>query len=69
MINFQPPTTPTNYLFLETKMLKTVNSIKYRYALIVQSSLRKEGAPLFNDMFIISPNHNHIMLGSINHLK
>ena len=46
IINFQPPTATTNHLFLETKILKIADFIKYRYALFVRSSLRKEGVPL-----------------------
>ena len=69
IINFQPPTATTNHLFLETKTLKIADFIKYRYALFVRSSLRKEGVPLFNDMFTTtSNNHNPIMRGSVNYL-
>ena len=69
IINFQPLTATTNHLFLETKILKIVDFIKYRYALFVWSSLRKESVPLFNDMFTTtSHNHNHITWGSVNHL-
>ena len=62
IINFQPPTTATtNHLFLENKILKIVDFIKYRYALFVRSSLRKGGVLLFRDMFTtMSHNHNHI---------
>ena len=42
IIDFQPLTATTNHLFMETKILKIVDFIKYRYALFVQSSLRKE---------------------------
>ena len=69
IINFQPPTATTNHLFLETKILKIADFIKYRYALFVRSSLRKESVPLFNDMFTtINHNHNHITRGSVKHL-
>ena len=71
IINFQPPTATTNHLFLETKTLKIADFIKYRYALFVRSSLRKENVPLFNDMFTMNHNHgisNHIMRGSVKHL-
>ena len=69
IINFQPPTATTNHLFLETKILKIANFIKYRYALFVRSFLRKESVPLFNDMFTtMNHNHNHITRGSLKHL-
>ena len=69
IINFQRPTAPTNHSFSETKMLKIADFVKYKYALFVRSSLRKEGVSLFNDMFpTTSHNHNHITRGSANHL-
>ena len=69
IINFQRPTAPTNHSFSETKMLKIADFVKYKYALFVRSSLRKEGVSLFNDMFpTTSHNHNHITQGSANHL-
>ena len=68
-INFQLPTTPANHLFLETKILKIADFIKYRYALFVRSSLRKEGVALFNDTFTTTDHkHKHITGGPINHL-
>ena len=68
IINFQPPTTTTNHLFLETKMLKIADFIRYRYALFVRSSLGKENMPLFSYMFTtMNHNHNHIMRGSVKH--
>ena len=37
--------------------------------LFVRCSVRKEGVPVFNDMFTtMSHNHNHITRGSVNHL-
>ena len=69
IINFQPPTITTNYLFLETKILKIADFIQYRYALFARSSLRKEGVPLFNDISTTtSRNHNHITRSQVNHL-
>ena len=68
-INFQPPTATTNHLFLETKIPKIADCIKYRYVLFVRNSLGKESMPLFNDMFTTtSHNHNHIKRRSVNHL-
>ena len=48
--------------------VKTANFIKYRYALFVRSSLRKESVSLFNMFTTMNHNHNHIMCGSIKHL-
>ena len=69
VIKFQPPTATTNHLFLETKILKIANFIKYRYALFVQSSLRKESVPFFSDMFTtMNHNHSHITRVSVKYL-
>ena len=69
IINFQSPVATTNHLFLKNKVPKFADFIKYRYALFVRSSLRKEGVPLFNDMFTTtSNNHNPIIRGSVNYL-
>ena len=69
IINFQLPTAPTNHLFSRTKILKFTDFTKYRYALFVRCSLRKEGVSVFNDtLTTMSHNHNHITRGSVNHL-
>ena len=47
IINFQPPTATINHLVLENKILKIADFIKYRYALFVRSSLRKESGAIF----------------------
>ena len=67
IINFQPPTAPPNHLFSRTAILNITDFTKdYRF---VRSSLRKEGVPVFNDMFTtMNHNYNPITRGSVNHL-
>ena len=65
IINFQPPTATSNYLFLEPKILKIADFIRHRYAIVCPKLSKKESVPLFNGMFTtMNHNHNHIIRGS-----
>ena len=59
LINFETNTNVVGRLLKDSNILKLTDFIKYKYALFITNSLRKENIPIFNEFYTLF-NHNHV---------
>ena len=59
LINFETDTNVVGRLLKDSNILKLTDFIKYKYALFIRNSLRKENIPIFNEFYTLS-NQNHV---------
>ena len=59
LINFETNTNAVGRLLKGSNILKLTDFIKYKYALFIRNSLRKENIPIFNEFYTLF-NQNHI---------
>ena len=59
LINFEINTNVVGRLLKDRNILKLTDFIKYKYALFIRNSLRKENIPLFNEFYTFF-NQNHV---------
>ena len=59
LINFEINTNVAGRLLKGRNILKLTDFIKYKYALFIRNSLRKENIPLFNEFYTFF-NQNHV---------
>ena len=59
LINFETNTNVVGGLLKESNILKLTDFIKYKYALFIRNSFRKENIPIFNEFYTLS-NQNHV---------
>ena len=59
LINFETNPNTVGQLLKDSNILKLTNFIKYKHALFIRNSLRKENIPIFNEVYTIF-NQNHV---------
>ena len=59
LINFETNTNVVGQLLKDSNALKLTDFIKYKYALSIRNSLRKENIPIFNEFYTLF-NQNHV---------
>ena len=59
LINFEINTNVVGQLLKDSNALKLTDFIKYKYALSIRNSLRKENIPIFNEFYTLF-NQNHV---------
>ena len=59
LINFETNTNVVGRLLKDSNILKLTDFIKYKYALFIRNSLRKENIPIFNEFYTLL-NQNHV---------
>ena len=59
LINFETNTNVVGRLLKDSNILKLTDCIKYKYALFIRNSLRKENIPTFNKFYTLL-NQNHV---------
>ena len=59
LINFETNPNVVGHLLKDSNILKLTDFIKYKYALFIRNSLRKENIPIFNEFYTLS-NQNHV---------
>ena len=59
LINFETNTNVVGWLLKDSNILKLTDFIKYKYALFIRNSLRKENIPIFNEFYTLF-NQNHV---------
>ena len=59
LINFETNTNVVGRLLKDSNILKLTDFIKYKYALFIRNSLRKENIPIFNEVDTLF-NQNHV---------
>ena len=59
LINFETNTNVVGWLLKDSNILKLTDFIKYKYAVFIRNSLRKENIPIFNDFYTLL-NQNHV---------
>ena len=59
LINFETNTNVVGRLLKDSNILKLTDFIKYKYALFIRNSLRKENIPIFNEFYTLF-NQNHV---------
>ena len=59
LINFETNTNVVGRLLKDSNILKLTDFIKYKYALFIRNSLRKENIPIFNEFYTLY-NQNHV---------
>ena len=64
LINFETNTNVVGRLLKDSNILKLTDFVKYKYALFIKNSLRKENIPIFNDFYTLL-NQNHVYNMSI----
>ena len=59
LINFETNKNVVGRLIKDSNILKLTYFIKYKYALFIRNSLRKENIPIFNEFYTLF-NQNHV---------
>ena len=59
LINFETNLNVVGQLLKDSNILKLTDFIKYKYALFIRNSLRKENIPIFNEFYTLF-NQNHV---------
>ena len=59
LINFKTNPNVVSQLLKDSNILKLPDFIKYKYALFIRNSLRKENIPIFNEFYTLF-NQNHV---------
>ena len=59
LINFETNPNVVGQLLKDSSILKLRDFIKYKYALFIRNSLRKEKIPIFNEFYTFF-NQNHV---------
>ena len=59
LINFETNTYVVGQLLKDSNIINVTDFIKYKYALFIRNSLRKENIPIFNDFYTLF-NRNHV---------
>ena len=68
VINFQSSDSPTGPLYQENKVLKIADFIKYKNALFVRNTLKRENPQVFHEMFImLNQNSSYNTRGATYH--
>ena len=69
LINFETNTNVAGRLLKDRSILKLTDFIKYKYALFIRNSLRKENIPIFNEFYtLLNQNHVYNTRGSTNQM-
>ena len=69
LINFETNTNVVGRLLKDSNILKLTDFIKYKYALFIRNSLRKENIPIFNEFYtLLNQNHVYNTRGSTNQM-
>ena len=69
LINFETNTNVVGRLLKDSNILKLTDFIKYKYALFIRNSLRKENIPIFNEFYtLFNQNHVYNTRGSTNQM-
>ena len=56
-------------LLKDSNILKLIDFLKYKYALFIRNSLRKENIPIFNEFYtLFNQNHVYNTRGSTNQM-
>ena len=68
-INFESNPNVVGQLLEDSNILKLIDFIKYKYAVFIRNSLRKENIPIFNEVYtLFDQNHAYNKRGSINQM-
>ena len=59
LINFETNTNVVGWLLKDSNILKLIDFIKYKYALFIRNSLRKENILIFNEFYTLF-NQDHV---------
>ena len=59
LINFETNTSVVGWLLKDSNILKLTEFMKYKDALFIRNSLRKENIPIFNEFYTLF-NQNHV---------
>ena len=59
LINFETNTNVVGRVLKDSNILKLTDFIKYKFALFIRNSLRKENIPIFSEFYTLF-NQNHV---------
>ena len=69
LINFETNPNVVGQLLKDNNILKLTDFIKYKHALFIRNSLRKENIPIFNEAYtLFNQNHVYNTRGSTNQM-
>ena len=69
LINFETNPNVVGQLLKDSNILKLTDFIKYKYALFIRNSLRKENIPIFNELCtLFNQNNVYNTRGSTNQM-